>query len=269
MTDDINGLRLTRQDRSAAGPNHTADRESAEYGLDASILSEIVDAATCADPSEAMPRLMRLASGRVDVETLIDCYIPAVARHFGERWHDDGMSFAHVTMAVARLQGWLRDLTRSEDPFRYGDANGPEVLVVVPKGTQHTLGGLVALTQFRRHGAAAQLSMGEDAERIGARVRQQRFDLVALSASASDKLEILRSVVNNIRTGVAPAPWVVIGGSILNDVADVCDRVAADLATSDPREALALCDPRRSNRADRVSAAENTRPSAGRPVQVR
>lgn len=241
MTDDPTDLATEACRCSCASATLSGGAD--ETGLDAEILARICDAVLSPDRYWSDAGLSSLVTRGVPPRALMDLYIPAVARSFGESWLADGHSFAEVTIAVARLQGWLRELVPAEDPLAPVRLDVPEVLVVVPEGSHHTLGAMVATAQFRRLGAAVQVSLGQDVETIGARVRQHRFDLVALSAGGSEKLEFLRTVINILRTGLAPAPWVVIGGPILSEVHDVGVRVGADAATSDPEEALALCGP--------------------------
>lgn len=207
---------------------------------DSSVLALITDAVLRADRDEGERQLRSLLERGTDRCTLIDDIIPRVARDFGEAWCVSGHSFAEVTIAVARLQAWLRDLepVGVADPFRL---DAPEVLLVVPEGCQHTLGAMVALSRLRRLGALVRLSLGRDARSIGMQVRAQRFDMVAISAAGNEDLEFLAGVINSIRSGVGCPPRIVLGGEILNHRPDAPVLVGADFGTSDPEEALRLC----------------------------
>ena len=216
------------------------DARVADDEAETTVLAVITDAVLHEDRSEGERQLRGLLDRGIDRCTLIDDLIPRVARDFGEAWCLSGHSFAEVTIAVARLQGWLRDLepTDAADPFRL---DAPEVLLVVPVGCQHTLGAMVALSRFHRLGALVRLSLGRDARAIGMQVRSQRFDMIAISAAGNEDLDFLAGVINSIRSGVGPSPRIVLGGEILNHRPDAPVLVGADFGTSDPEEALELC----------------------------
>ena len=217
-----------------------ATRGEATCGTDADILAALATAVLCPDRAEGERQLRAVLDSGVERCALIERYIPAAARRFGEAWADSGHSFAEVTIAVARLQGWLRELDDGgrDDPFRF---DAPEVLLVVAEGSQHTLGAMVAMSWFRRCGALVRLSLGQDARSIGQIVRSHHFDMVAISAAGNEDLDFLAGVINSIRSGIGPAPRIVLGGEILNQMADAVALVGADHGTSDPEEALSLC----------------------------
>lgn len=226
---------------NAAGTSHAAG-DDARSTFEEGLVGLLGEAALDGDRAAAEEVIAAFADLGISPLALIDVYIPATARLFGEAWCTDNRSFAEVTIAVARLQSWLRDLEPRPDVMNdLFCLDAPEILLVVPEGSQHTLGAMVAMSQFRRMGAVVRLSLGQDQDSVGALVRRYRFDLVAISAAGSEKLEFLQSLVNKVRMGVAPAPIVIIGGPILSEVPDIGPRIGADAATSDPEEALSLC----------------------------
>jgi MerR family transcriptional regulator, light-induced transcriptional regulator len=116
---------------------------------------------------------------------LADHYIPEAARRLGVEWLRDGLSFGEVSIASAKLQGLLRQVTDSfvEDERR--EANGGNVLVVVPEGEQHTLGALVLTSQLRRRGVSVNLQMGQSEHFLTKLVATRQFDGVLISISTT------------------------------------------------------------------------------------
>lgn len=218
-----------------------------EMGLHGALgtCEEILETLTAAvlNPDRAAGRhaVEQLLAAGMPPGELMTIWIPTVARAFGEGWANDSRTFSDVSIGVARLQGWLRDLEedQAETDFAFRDA--PEILLIIPKGSQHTLGAMIATSMFRRLGALVRMSMGEEPRSVGQVVRRGNFELVAISAAGSECLDFLASLVNSIRTGIAPAPAVVLGGEILNVNPDAAALIGADHATSDPKEALTLC----------------------------
>ncbi|MEO1679013.1 MAG: hypothetical protein AAFU80_12735 [Pseudomonadota bacterium] len=208
------------------------------------IQAEIAAAVLCDDRGEMASRLAALGlDGDADTppdQAIVDTHIPAVARALGQAWVDSQLSFAEVTIGAARLQSVLRNLEGGQPEAQF-DADAPEVLIVVPEASQHTLGAMVAMSLFRREGALARLALGQAARSVGQMVRMHHFDMVAVSAAGPEKLDFLANLVNSVRSGLAPSPPIVVGGAILSVVPDVASRVGADFATSDPKEALELC----------------------------
>ena len=235
----------TRRARPASGngskPTSGAVCPSeAAHGPDEALMESVAHALLSPDRAEGEREMRALIDSGVERATIIDAFIPAVARRFGEGWLNSGHSFAEVTIAVSRLQAWLRDLDGplQDDPFRL---DAPEILLIVPEGCHHTLGAMVAMSRFRRLGALVRLSLGQDARAIGTLVRRQRFNMVAVSAAGNEDLEFLYAILNSIRSGVGFPPPIVLGGPILDHNPDAAALVGADHASSDPEEALALC----------------------------
>lgn len=270
MTDDHTQTRHRLPAGASEGVWH--DDGLPRIVLDPQILADLVQdlrSAIMADSrSDEQERLAQIVARGIPVATLIDEVIPATARELGDEWSRDSLSFVQVTIATARLQAWLRKLDRAfEQAPGYG-LEGPNALMVAPSTSGHYLGGLVVTSQLRRMGASVTVLLGEPLEALAHTLMRQHFDLVLISASAGDSLENLRSVVNMVRTGVAPAPKVVVGGTLLDTVPDAARRVGADIATRDPKEALVQCG-RGTSMRDRSRTATATAPRPRNPERVR
>ncbi|MEM9249301.1 MAG: hypothetical protein AAGB05_11480 [Pseudomonadota bacterium] len=227
--------------KRGATPRATQKVGSQVLGVNADVLAALQSAVLHPEQTEAHNDLKGLLRAGVSRSDLVDIYIPQAARYFGQSWMDSRHSFAEVTIAVARLQGWLRDLEVARpagDPFCL---DAPEVLLVSPEGSQHTLGAMVAMSRFRRLGALVRLSIGQDSRTVGRIVRSGNYDMVAVSAAGNEGLDFLANLVNSIRSGIGPSPFVVLGGEILNQTREAPALIGADFGTCDPEEALRLC----------------------------
>jgi len=252
-------------DESGSGAHWPAEG-CAVQGREAQALALIATAVLSPDRAEGERQLRALLDSGVDRQKLIDEWIPAVARRFGEAWAQSGHSFAEVSIATARLQGWLREIEapRREAPFRL---DAPEVLLVVAEGAHHTLGAMVAMSRFRRLGALVRLSLGQDARTIGQMARANHIDLLAISAAGNESLDFLTKLIYSVRSGVGPAPSIVLGGEILNQNPDAAALIGADHASSDPEEALRLCGLTISASVDRSPKADRAA-ARGQPERV-
>ncbi|MEM6738469.1 MAG: hypothetical protein AAF646_00040 [Pseudomonadota bacterium] len=229
------------EDVGASSSGQSSQAIASVERVEAHVLSMLCTAVLCQDRPQSARDLRAILELGVPTTEIIDRYIPEAARVFGEAWLSGGHSFAEVTIATARLQGWLRDLDMAQgatDPFRL---DAPEVLLVVPESCHHTLGAMVAVSRFRRLGALVRLCLGQDARTVGRIVRAGHYDMIALSAAGNEGLDFLATLINSVRSGLGPVPYVVLGGEILNQYRDAPALVGADFGTSDPEEALTLC----------------------------
>lgn len=204
-------------------------------------LDRLVSAVRQRDDSERDRAVAELIAGGVTINMLVDKHIPEAARRMGESWCNDGMSFADVTIGVARLQSLLRDLARRDLRAAPNDPMAPQVLMVVRQDDYHTLGAMVATQQLRRLGIGVHVTVGQPDEDVLALLASSDFDMVMISSSASERLETLRKFVDKIRKRVGSTLPVVVGGTALNQGRDVKAITGADFATGDPEAALRRC----------------------------
>ena len=184
-----------------------------------------------------------LAMG-VAAESIVDDYIPWVARRMGQEWCDDESSFSEVTIGGTRLQSLLRELAGI---WSADSASGPmdrdaSVIVALPQHAQHTLGASVLSTRLRRAGLSVRLVMNVSAHTFDRMLHNGTYDAVFISASLGDSLDEIRALAQTAkaRTGARNVP-VVVGGTILDEDVDLLTRTGADLATIDTDEAISFC----------------------------
>ncbi len=192
-------------------------------------------------PEDRLALVAEMRAAGIPWEDLADLYIPEAARRLGALWCEDELGFADVTIGTARLQAMLRDTLPDPEARHPPSACGPSVLVAVRRDDYHTLGAMVTAARLRRAGVSVRLSLGQPDADIIRLLARGAHDALFLSASCSRTLDSLRELVEKVRQSVGRAVPVVIGGTILLSEGDVRARTGADLAMSDPLEALRLC----------------------------
>ena len=193
------------------------------------------------DPSLLRGALLDLTHAGIPPEEVIDFYVPEAARRLGEQWCEDGLSFADVTIGVARLQRIVRDLSIDPRNHVHAGRGTKSILVAVAEGEYHTLGAMILTEQFRRIGASVRLLFGDDARDTQRIVATGDFDAIFVSLAVPDRLGPVRELIDQVRQ-VLPKPTpIVVGGAIGNSGLDVKKLTGADYATTDPKEALRLC----------------------------
>jgi len=175
---------------------------------------------------------------RIPAEAAVDVYVPAAAKQIGASWHDDDIDILEATVALARLQNLVRDLSRA---WHADDSDGlaeGAVLLVVPEGEQHTLGAIVATAQLRRLGVSVAVQLAPTLSRLDALTANRRFDAVFVSVGNLSSLEIAAALVKTLERRLKLRLPVVVGGSIPMDLDAVRRATSADFATRDVRAAL-------------------------------
>ncbi len=218
-----------RAGRSPAARHHTTN------------VAALQEAALNGDRQTCLDVVHRLIQHGVSRETVADVYIPTIARQMGDAWCLDDMSFAEVTIGVARLQSLLRDLGPEWRADSRTDPEEGAALVVVALDEYHTLGAMVLAGRLRRAGLSVRLQMGLTADDLRREMDVPRYDAVLISASRGESLETLRLLVKAVKTSPAAATPVIIGGSVLESEQDILALTGADLVTSDPIEAMEHC----------------------------
>lgn len=211
--------------------------------LDQAVLETLRAAALDPVPGNAKAAMQKALSDGVSAEQLSDYYIPVIARELGDRWCDDNLSFANVTIGTSRLQFMLRELGANWSGSAGATAYADTILLIVPKEVYHTLGAVVLSGQLRRLGLSVKLILGGDTKDIARRVARTKYSAVFISSSRGETLESLRLIVDAVKTSTQEPTPVVIGGTILDvEPAETVTAVTgANYATKIPQEALSLC----------------------------
>lgn len=194
--------------------------------------------------------LLRMRQEGIPVEDIIDVILPEIARNAGQRWMDDEISFADVTIVTARLQETVRALGRVRRrlgrPGDAGDAGAaadlrPRVLMIIPRPEEHTLGAFVAADQFRRHGCRVDIAMDLHPRQIAETVRRTRFHMVGITAAGRRTLASTRELVDTVKASVTRVTPVVLGGSVVDGGANLKAMTGVDHVAGDVAAALGAC----------------------------
>ncbi|MEM9433378.1 MAG: cobalamin-dependent protein [Pseudomonadota bacterium] len=203
-------------------------------------ISLLCDALLDDDPTTLRPVVTKLLDGDITPETFIQSYAGDAARRIGTMWEENKISFADVTIAVARLQESVRRIQSRNVNFLNME-NRPEVLIVVPRDEDHMIGAFICRDAFEELGCTCTLSIGQRVREVSMLAGSHRFDMVGISISSSRTVKTAARLVKEIRTKLRRSTPIVIGGGITQQDRDLCAETGADLATSDPKKAVEFC----------------------------
>jgi methylmalonyl-CoA mutase cobalamin-binding subunit len=118
------------------------------------------------------------------------------------------------------------------------EGDSATVLLVLPKGEQHSLGAMVLAGQLRRQGISVQLQIGADPTGLRALAAERRFDCAMLSVACEERLVLCAKLVKSLKDGSGGRLWVAVGGAVLDRSLDIQRLTGADVVTNDPRLVL-------------------------------
>ncbi len=205
-------------------------------------VSHLSSAVLAPDPAGMQEVLRDMRRACISHAEVAENYIPAVALRLGELWCTDKLAFGAVTIGCARLQGLLRRMEADWGVLDGARLHGrPGYLVGVPDGVQHTLGATVLAGQLRHRGAPVLLEYELTPQKLKVALTTGHYAGVMLSGSGRKCLDPLRDLVDSAKAMSRSTP-VIIGGSILEHVADIQSFTGADMVTSSLGGAMAFCE---------------------------
>ena len=169
---------------------------------------------------------------------IFEIFIPDAARQLGRCWVENTLSFAEVTLATSRLQTVAREFEDLYIGASNSGANGIEIMIINPKGEQHTFGAQMISRQFRRLGASPYLSINNNLSEIKKIIDRHKFKLIGLSLSdykLCDKQSEVRSIIEIVKKLKIP---IIAGGSLIHSHKNAVKSLGVDLITEDAVNAL-------------------------------
>lgn len=203
--------------------------------------NELCDALVDVDEARRHNVIARLIAFGVSSDEIYECYLPQAARMLGQRWVDDELSFAQVSVGASRLQNLARGLSARYESGGKTIPLGHTALIVVPQSEQHTFGAFIAASNFRRHGLWVHMALDMSNTEIVETLRAHSFSMVGISASSERSLPYVRDLIDEIRASDAPQAPLVVGGAVTQLDIDVQSATGADLVSTNTREVLDFC----------------------------
>tara|TARA_Y100001968_G_C19365031_1_gene722030 strand:- start:390 stop:1211 length:822 start_codon:yes stop_codon:yes gene_type:complete len=174
----------------------------------------------------------------IPIKDIYEKYIPDAARLLGRHWVNNIFTFAQVTLATSRLQIIAKELESLYVGENQSKSLGADVLIIAPKGEQHTFGAQMVSRKLKRLGTSPYLSINNTKEEIVNIVRKQKFKLIGLSIAGQNASEKNLELVNLLKAIRKLKIPIVAGGNFANSSTRILKSFNIDLVTNDVAHAL-------------------------------
>ena len=184
---------------------------------------------------------------RVAAEEIMDVYLPHAVQEIGADWHDDQIDILQASMAFARLQNLLRELSKAWVSDRVGRATDGRILLMLPRGEQHALGAMFAAHHLRRLGVSVKVMLSVSQDLLAETLQRNRFHGIFISASNESSVKPCADIVRALRASDSGNTPIVLGGGLvsgaLGDIEQsrIAAVTGADIVTNDISCALHAC----------------------------
>jgi len=208
---------------------------------------DIIEALTAAfladDPDMRRQAVSGVLRSGVSGAEFIQSHAGDMARMLGDLWAENKISFAEVTIGVARMQETVRGLAARNQRQAAATAT-PEILLLAPEGENHLLGLFVACEAFEDMGCYVHLAIGQSVDEIAALAAKYHYTMIGISISSLRTVKEARAIAHRLRTGMSRNTPLVLGGGLAADASkhsEVLADLDVDHIVCDPAEALRLC----------------------------
>jgi methanogenic corrinoid protein MtbC1 len=203
---------------------------------------EVFVATTIAtDDRATAAHVERLIAAGAPIEKLYLSLFAPAARMLGDRWNDDTLDVAQVTIGMARLQLLLHEF-RPQFVNRAGEG-ARSVLIVPNPGEHHAFGPMMVAEFFARAGWSTTWEANSAIPQIARRIRDDHPDILGLSCASERFLSGLeRSIKAARRAARGHALVVLVGGRVFNGRPQLAAEIGADGTAIDGPNAVALAD---------------------------
>jgi methanogenic corrinoid protein MtbC1 len=218
--------RLAAEAALRAGPEPAA--------LSDHVVEHFSELLAAGDYAAAEAVLHRLTGQRQDYARIADGLLSRAARRLGQRWEEDSLSFADVSVAVAQIFRLNQAFRQRHVPIRRGAAR-LGLFATLP-GQPHNLGLVLAAEAFRGQGWDVELRLDTPSREIVELAQRHRPSLIGLTISREDKRHQLAHLILTLRA--LPVPFrIMLGGRGAVAIARVLppgqvDRVVSDIASA-------------------------------------
>ncbi len=218
--------------------NRSTVPEPGDWSADECI-SEFADMCIANDPSLLDQHVTDLLAQGVTLESIFLYLLAPVARHLGDRWTDDELSFVDVHLGLCRLHQLICECEaigyRSENVSLPGES----ILLTCAPGENHTFGVTMVADFFRRYGWQVSNLCGLDTDFLIARLASTHYSAVGFSLHNEYNYQGLADLIQHVKDESINRELVImVGGDFFIRNPNKVDLIGADIFATDGRQAV-------------------------------
>ena len=172
------------------------------------------------------------------IELILDSYLPTIAKKLGDAWVADEISFSDVTIALGKIQF----LNSKFEPLYISCLNSAyyktKTLIIIPKGEDHTYGGIAATRKLRGMGVDAFLIFDYKKNELENLLFERNYDFIGISSANNFMIEKINNLSTKISAIVERKTPIVLGGNLTNTYKKTNGKLKVDFITQHPEEIL-------------------------------
>lgn len=232
-------LQVTRPASAASAPDPAAPRPAAPVSV--ADIEHFARLCAAGDRTAREALVRRLQSEGLQPDSVLVDLIAPAARHLGQRWEDDTLDFASVTLGLVQMHELVHALG-------YGVHDGPQasgavrrMMLACAPGSQHMLGLFIVSEFFRKAGWEVVLEVSPTRDELCRAVANEWFDLVGLSVAIDAQLADLPALVGQLSAASRnPSVPVLLGGPAFLTRDLPAESFGAQAICRDARESLGV-----------------------------
>ena len=172
------------------------------------------------------------------IELILDSYLPTIAKKLGDAWVADEISFSDVTIALGKIQF----LNSKFEPLYISCLNSAyyktKTLIIIPKGEDHTYGGIAATRKLRGMGIDAFLFFEFKKNELENLLFERNYDFIGISSANNCMIEKINHLSTKISDIVERKTPIVLGGNLVNTYKQTNGKLKVDFITQNLEEIL-------------------------------
>jgi methanogenic corrinoid protein MtbC1 len=185
-------------------------------------------------PTETLDYLARLRERGLGFDDLLRDAICPAARHLGDLWSDDRLTFFEVTLAAGRLTQAVHAIGAESGETVEPQNAETRVLLALAPGEQHRVGIVMIEELLRRDGCEVMALHAHDTDDVIEAAGSDWFDAAAFSVSSRDLIKPLKDMIFRLRHASRnPGLQVLVGGAAVGGDTARARRMGADATALD------------------------------------
>ncbi|MFK7994702.1 MAG: B12-binding domain-containing protein [Granulosicoccus sp.] len=191
------------------------------------------------DPEKLDQHVTDLLAQGVTLESIFLFLLAPAAKHLGECWVSDDLSFVDVHLGLCRLHQLICECEtigyRSESLLLAGES----ILLSCAPGENHTFGVTMVADFFRRYGWQVSNLCGLDSDFLIARVASTHYTAVGFSLHNEYNYSALENIIRQVKGESCNKDlFVMVGGDYFIRNPNKVESIGAEVFASDGRQAV-------------------------------